>query len=110
MGQYLGKQLSALQDKHPSVGDARGLGLFWGLELVRDRKSRLGFNTREEKIQGKPMVADGVAAECMKKGTFINSWINYLIIAPPLIIKREEIDQGISALDSALEVADRQIA
>ncbi len=110
MGQYLGKQLSALQDKHPSVGDARGLGLFWGLELVRDRKSRLGFNTREEKIQGKPMVADGVAAECMKKGTFINSWINYLIIAPPLIINREEIDQGISALDSALEVADRQIA
>ena len=109
MGQYLGKQLKALQDKHPSVGDVRGLGLFWGLELVRNRKSRLAFNTREDKLQGKSTIADGVAAECMKKGTFINSWINYLIIAPPLIVKREEIDQGINALDSALGVADTMI-
>jgi 4-aminobutyrate aminotransferase-like enzyme len=54
------------------------------------------------------MVADAVAAECMKNGTFINSWINYLIVAPPLIIKTEEVDQGISALDSALGVADRE--
>lgn len=45
----------------------------------------------------------------MKRCTFVNSWINYLIIAPPLIIKREEIDQGISALDSALGVADTEI-
>jgi len=108
MGQYLGKQLKALQDKHPSVGDVRGLGLFWGLELVRNRKSRLNFNTREEKLQGKPLVADRVAAECMKNGTFLNSWINCLIMAPPLIVKREEIDQGISALDSALQVADNE--
>jgi taurine--2-oxoglutarate transaminase len=108
MGQYLGKQLKALQDKHPSVGDVRGLGLFWGLELVRNMKSRLAFNTREDKLQGKPMVADSVAAECTKNGTFINSWINCLIVAPPLIIKSEEIDQGITALDSALGVADRQ--
>jgi taurine--2-oxoglutarate transaminase len=87
----------------------RGLGLFWGLELVRNRKSRLAFNTREDKLQGKSMVADGVAAECMKRGTFINSWINYLIIAPPLIIKREEIDQGTTALDTTLGVADTMI-
>jgi 4-aminobutyrate aminotransferase-like enzyme len=63
MGWYLGKQLKALQDSHPSVGDVRGLGLFWGLELTRNRKSRLAFNTREDKLQGKSMVADGVAAE-----------------------------------------------
>lgn len=101
--------MKALQDRHPSVGDVRGLGLFWALELVRNRKSRLAFNTREDKLQGKPMVADSVAAECTKKGTFINSWINYLIIAPPLIIRREEMDQGINALDSGLRVADREI-
>jgi taurine--2-oxoglutarate transaminase len=108
MGGYLGKRLKALQDKHPSVGDVRGLGLFWGIELVRNRESKLNFNTREEKLQGKPLVADRVAAECMKNGTFLNSWINCLIIAPPLIVKREEIDQGISALDSALQVADKE--
>jgi len=110
MGRYLGNRLKALQDNHPSVGDVRGLGLFWGLELVRNRKSKLAFNTREEKLEGRPMVADAVAAECMKNGTYINSWINCLIVAPPLIIKREEIDQGISALDSALGLADAHIA
>jgi taurine--2-oxoglutarate transaminase len=108
MGQYLGKQLKVLQDKHPSVGDVRGLGLFWGLELVRNRESRLNFNTREDKLQGKPLVADRVAVECMKNGTFLNSWMNCLIVAPPLIVKKEEIDQGISALNSALQIADKE--
>ena len=84
--------------------------LFRGLELVHNRKSKLAFNTREEKLQGRPMVADVVAAECMKNVTYINSWINCLIVGPPLIIKREEIDQGISALESALGLADTDIA
>ena len=110
MGQYLGKQLKGLQDKHPSVGDVRGLGLFWGLELVRNRKSKEAFNTREDKLQGKPLTVDRVAADCMKNGVYISTWINYLTIAPPLIIKKEELEQGINALDRALQVADKEVA
>ncbi len=108
MGPNLGMQLESIQEKHRSIGDVRGIGLFWSLELVRDRKSKLAFNTREEKLQGKPMISDKVAAECMKNGTFVNSWLNYLIIAPPLIISEKEIEQGLSALDKALEVADKE--
>jgi taurine--2-oxoglutarate transaminase len=110
MGQHLGKRLNALQERHPSLGDVRGLGLFWGLELVRNRKTKQVFSTREDKLQGKPMIVDRVAAECMKNGVFVNSWINYLIVAPPLIINKEELEQGISALDKALEIADREVA
>jgi taurine--2-oxoglutarate transaminase len=110
MGQYLGQQLKSLQGKHPSVGDVRGLGLFWALELVRNRKTKQAFSTREDKLQGKPMVVDRVAAECMKNGVFINTWINYLTVAPPLIINKEELEQGISALDRALEIADKEVA
>jgi taurine--2-oxoglutarate transaminase len=109
MGQHLGKQLKTLQEKHPSIGDVRGIGLFWSLELVRNRKSKLPFNTGEEKLQGKPMVADRVAAECMKNGTYVMSWLNCLILAPPLIVTPEEIDQGIDALDKGLAVADKEV-
>ena len=109
MGHVLGRQLKALQDRHPSLGDVRGLGLFWGLELVRNRKTKHGFNTREDKLLGKPLVVDRVAAECMKSGVFINTWINYLIVAPPLILEKDELEQGISALDKALEVADKEV-
>jgi taurine--2-oxoglutarate transaminase len=106
----LGDQLRTLQDTHRSIGDVRGLGLFWAVELVRDRHFKKPFNTRQDKIQGKPMIVDRVAAECMKNGVYVNSWINCLIIAPPLIIKKEEIDQGITAIDTALNAADKQIS
>jgi len=108
LGHYLGRQLRSLQEKHVSVGDVRGTGLFWALELVRDRESKQPFNTREDKIQGKPLVVDRVAGECMKNGTYVVSWITNLIIAPPLIIEREEIDQGVNALDKALGLADQE--
>jgi taurine--2-oxoglutarate transaminase len=109
LGEYMGNRLKALKDKHPSIGDARGIGLFWGLELVRDRKTRAWFNTREDKIQSKPLMVDRVANECMNNGVFVSTWINYLTIAPPLIVKKEEIDQGIEALDKSLSVADKEI-
>src|SRR5215203_5970900 len=39
-GRYFADALRSLQERHPSIGDVRGLGLFWGLELVRDRQTR----------------------------------------------------------------------
>jgi taurine--2-oxoglutarate transaminase len=108
LGKHMAGKLKTLKQKHRSVGDVRGIGLFWGLELVRDRKTRAWFNTREDKIQGKAMMVDRVAEACMNDGVFVSSWINYLIIAPPLIIKKDEIDQGIAALDASLAVADKE--
>jgi len=52
---------------------------------------------------------DRVAAECMKNGTYVMSWLNYLIIAPPLIVTTEEIDKGVDALDKALVAADKEV-
>src|SRR5208337_2430555 len=105
-GEYLGKQLKALKEKHPSIGDVRGIGMFWGIELTRNRSNKTPFNTREEKIAGKAMMVDRVAGEAMKHGTYVLGWLNSLIVAPPLIASEEEIDQGVSALDKSLQVAD----
>jgi taurine--2-oxoglutarate transaminase len=76
---------------------------------VRDRKSKQPFNTREDKIAGKTLTVDRVASQCMKDGVYVVSWINNLIVAPPLIIGRKDIDRGIAALDKSLDIADREI-
>jgi len=109
LGEYMGKQLKTLKDKHVSIGDVRGLGLFWGIELVRNRKTRAWFNTREDKLQGKPMMVDRVANDCMNNGVYFSTWLNYIVAAPPLIIKEEEIDRGIAALDKSLTLADKDV-
>jgi taurine---2-oxoglutarate transaminase len=110
MGEYLGQSLRALQERHVSIGDVRGLGLFWGVELVRDRQTKKPFNTMRDKIEGKPLVVDQVAAAAMKQGVALQSWISHFVIAPPLIIQADEIDAGVAALDAALDIADRMIA
>lgn len=108
MGEVLGSKLKALAAKHPSIGDVRGMGLFWAVDLTRDRKTKEPFNTRVEKISGKPLVVDKVAAEMMKQGVFCQAWISHMVIAPPLIITEAEIDEGVRALDAALAIADAE--
>lgn len=109
MGQYMQKKLNELKDRHRSVGDVRGIGLFWAVELVKDRRTKKPFNTRAEKIAGAPLVVDRVTADCMTRGVFLMGWISHLLIAPPLIIDEEQIDEGIAALDESLKIADAEV-
>ncbi len=109
MGALMGQKLNALKDKHPSVGDVRGLGLFWAVELVKDRTTKEPFNTPQEKAARKPLVIDAVVAEMMKHKVTVLGWVSHLVIAPPLIITEEQIDEGIAALDAALSVADQKL-
>lgn len=106
MGEYLGAKLRELMDKHPSVGDVRGLGLFWAVELVKNRATKKPLNSKADKVNGKPLIVDRIGAEMMKAGVAINPWISHFVIAPPLIIEKSEIDFGVAALDSALSIAD----
>ncbi len=108
MGEYLGKRLKEVGDKHPSVGEVRGLGLFWAVDLTKNQRTREPFNVPKDKYSGAPLVVDQVAAEMMKQGVFVMSWINHLVVAPPLIVEKEDIDKGVEALDSALKVADEK--
>jgi taurine--2-oxoglutarate transaminase len=106
---YLGTKLKALKETHPSVGDVRGLGLFWAVDLVKNRETREPFNTMKDKVEGKPLVVDQVAAEMMKQGVSAQAWISHFVIAPPLIIEKDEIDAGVAALDQALAIADAKV-
>jgi taurine--2-oxoglutarate transaminase len=106
IGAYLGEKLKALAVKHPSIGDVRGIGLFWAVELVKDKQTKQAFNTMKDKVEGKPLVVDQVAAEAMKRGVALQAWVSHFVIAPPLIITEAEIDAGVAALDAGLAIAD----
>ena len=103
---YVRERLEALKARHPSVGDVRGKGLFWAVELVRDRVTRQPFNTYPDKIAGTATLVDQIAAKCMADGVIVQAWISHFVIAPPLIITREELDRGIDTLDRHLALAD----
>ena len=64
------------------------------------------MNSMADKVAGRPMVVDAVAAEMMARGVLVQPWISHLVLAPPLIIARDEVDEGIAALDAALSIAD----
>jgi taurine--2-oxoglutarate transaminase len=109
LASYVEARLNVLRSKHPSVGEVRGLGLFWAVELVMNQQTREPFNTYLDKVSGTPLLVDKVAAEMMKNGVFIQAWVSHFVIAPPLIISEKEIDEGIRVMDEALAVADEAV-
>jgi taurine---2-oxoglutarate transaminase len=109
MGALLGTKLRGLAERHPCIGDVRGIGMFWALELVKDRETREPFNVPADKVARKPMVVDAVAAKLLELGVFCMAWISHLVIAPPLVISEAEIDEAIAALDQALTIADAKL-
>lgn len=105
-GEYLLARLREIRERHRSVGEVRGLGLFAAVELVKNRETKEPFNTEEDKLEGRPLLVDEVTAAMMKDGVYCVGWVSHLIVAPPLIISREELDRGLAVLDRALAVAD----
>ncbi|WP_445402973.1 aspartate aminotransferase family protein [Streptomyces sp. LE64] len=103
--EVLGPGLAALAARHPSVGEVRGLGAFWALELVRDRETReplVPYNATGG--ANAPMAA--FAAEAKRHGLwpFVN--MNRTHVVPPCNLTAEEAAEGLAALDAALSVAD----
>jgi taurine--2-oxoglutarate transaminase len=109
MGAVFAEELRGLQERHPSIGDVRGLGCFWGIELVKNRETReplVPFNASGEAFA--PVARLSKAA--LERGLYLMTHWNVIMVCPPLTITREEIDEGISVLDEALTVADEYAA
>ncbi|MFI8102709.1 aspartate aminotransferase family protein [Streptomyces sp. NPDC086023] len=102
----IGPELAAIAERHPSVGEVRGLGAFWAVELVKDR------TTREPLVPYNAGGADNApmaefAAACKKSGLwpFVN--MNRTHVVPACNISEAEAKEGLALLDEALTVADR---
>jgi taurine---2-oxoglutarate transaminase len=103
--EVIGPELRALQEKHPSVGDVRGLGVFWALELVKDRDTRemlVPFNAAGPAAA--PM--NEVAAACKAEGLWPFTHFNRIHVVPPCTISADDVRHGIAILDRALDRAD----
>lgn len=101
--------LAELAERHPSVGEVRGLGMFWALELVKDKETReplVPYNASGE--ANAPMAAFGAAAKKQGLWPFIN--MNRTHVVPPCNITETEAKEGLAALDAALAVADEHTA
>jgi taurine--2-oxoglutarate transaminase len=99
-------KLQALKAKHPCVGEVRGKGLFWAVDLVKNQATKQPFNTYADKVSGTPLLVDQIAGKCMADGVIIQAWVSHFVIAPPLIVTTAEIDCGIDTLDKHLAIAD----
>ena len=108
MGMYLFEKAMELKEKHPCIGDVRGIGLFVGLELIKNRRTREPIMPVNAKIRpgmnpklevAKKIGEMGMIAMAANPG-------NVIVMAPALIVTRDEIDEGIGIMDRALEAAD----
>jgi taurine--2-oxoglutarate transaminase len=106
--EHLKTTLYALADKHNCVGDVRGIGHFWALEIVKNRKTKEPFDVKADKISGKPLMTAKIAADAMQNGLYMAAWYDTLVIAPPLIITEEQIDEAMSIIDNSLKVGDAE--
>jgi len=96
MGERLAQRFADLESKHPCLGDARGMGLVWGLEIVKDKQAK----------QPDAEAAARIVMDACRHGLLmiapIGLYGNVLRIAPPLVITREQLDTGVDILDAAL--------
>jgi taurine---2-oxoglutarate transaminase len=102
----IGPELARIAAQHPSVGEVRGLGMFWAVELVRDRETHeplVPFNAA-----GAPAAPMGeLAAACKERGMWPFTHFNRLHVVPPCTTRADELREGLAILDEALKVADQ---
>ena len=108
LGTYLGEKLHELYERHPSIGDVRGLGLFWTLELVKNRATKEPLRRVTEKYT--PTVIGKIAKFLLEeKNIYVPSDKFGIWIVPPLIVTQAEIDFLVDAIDEAVEIADAEM-
>ncbi len=108
-GVRLHDRLHAAFDAHPHVGDIRGRGLFWGIELVRDRADKTPF-APEQRLHAR------IKAEAMQRGLMVypmggtidGRHGDHVLLAPPFIVGDDELEQIVARLGAAIDAAVAQ--
>ncbi len=105
VGKVLGEKLEAMKASHPSVGDVRYIGLFSAVELVKDKTTKeplVPYGKDPEGIMGKII-------GLLKEREFMTySHENMILIAPPLIITKEQLEEELAKFDEVLSIVDKE--
>jgi taurine--2-oxoglutarate transaminase len=102
----IGPALAAMVDRHPSVGEVRGLGCFWAIELVRSKVTREPLVPYNAAGAANAPMLDVVAA-CKREGVWPFNHFNRIHVCPPLNTSDEDVRFGLEVIDRALSAADR---
>jgi taurine--2-oxoglutarate transaminase len=102
----LGPGLAELQERHACVGDVRGLGVFWAIELVADRATKEPLAP----YGGSSPAMNEIIAACKKGGLLPFANYNRIHVVPPCTISDDEAREGLAILDAALSVGDAHAA
>jgi 4-aminobutyrate aminotransferase len=98
LGRYTLERLQEMQARHPLIGDVRGLGLFLGIELVKDRQTR-------ERASDE---AEAVMYAALSRGlSFKTTMGNILTLTPALIITREEMDRALAIIEDSIAEVEK---
>lgn len=106
MGKYIEEKVAELAEKHPSIGDFRNTGLLGCIELVKDRKTKealVPWNVKDAKA-AEPI--NRINAKIRELGMFTFAKWNYIFIAPPLNITKDQVDEGLAIISESIKIAD----
>jgi taurine--2-oxoglutarate transaminase len=107
IGEYvLGPGLHDLAERHPVIGEVRGLGVFWALDLVSNRETREPLAP----YGGTSPAMAELGAEMKKRGAMPFMNFNRLHVVPPCTITEAEAKEGLAILDEAFAMIDRHYA
>jgi taurine--2-oxoglutarate transaminase len=107
MGKYIDSRMEELKKKHPSIGDWRNTGLLGCIELVKNKATKepmAPFNAKPDEMA----VMNKVAARLKELGMYTFVRWNYIFVAPPLCINKEQIDEGLAMISDAVSIADKE--
>lgn len=108
MGNYMDDKVAELATIHPSIGNWRNTGLLGCIELVKNRTTKepmAPFNAKPDEM----VVMNKVAAKIKDLGMYTFVRWNYVFIAPPLCINKEQIDEGLAIISEAITIADGNV-
>lgn len=108
MGRYIDAEVEKLKAKHPSIGDFRNTGLLGCIELVKNRMTKepmAPFNAKPDEMA----IMNKVAARLKELGMYTFVRWNYIFIAPPLCITKEQVDEGLAMISDAISIADAYV-
>ncbi|MCY7287606.1 MAG: aspartate aminotransferase family protein [Cryobacterium sp.] len=102
----IGPALRGFAERHPSVGEVRGTGVFWAIELVSDRETKEPLAPYGS---SSPLMNELIAA-CKERGLLPFANFNRFHVVPPCSISAEDARFGLDILDEVLSIADTRVA
>jgi taurine--2-oxoglutarate transaminase len=105
MGTYIEAEVEKLKAKHPSIGDFRNTGLLGCIELVKNRKTKeptTPWNAKPHEMEATLRMA----AKVRELGMFTFVRWNWIFIAPPLNVSKQEVDEGLKIISQVIAIAD----